>query len=400
MSEPVIPTRSFLERVDAAISGPNRLPNRNLEERISGNIVPFVITGDWEKRTNDVTGVTESVYSAPAHLLFFDGTTYQEDVDGTTFYLYSPRDGEDQPDYTSGDKVHAVARGTNWEIIGGGGTPHTKAVAFNTLIKNSGGYVESGEFVDTSLLDAGLAVEPQSEILTTGTLLKHATKRSIYTALIAPSISHNATTNVVSISSTVTNLATGQTLYVNYRTGKRTRLTTFTKSAYSGAITLSGVNFPCWIEAYMSGSLADNGLLLATANGSAKSIPSPLTRYKVTSGNTDWSNAATRNTLAVSRQPGAVSTSASRMSLQVNLASALSQLSYLDSSDYSFDYTWRKNGVTQYPENVAAKIGDTIYTPGEMESGTTTTFTLVLRAKFDDTTYGNWTVGAYVVTRS
>ena len=361
--------------------------------RVSGSIIPFKITGDWEQRNG------ESVYSCVAREVFFDGTNYVTDQESLDFFLYSPIHLDDKPDNEVGDVVFAVLRGNNWEIIGGGGSSQTKAVSFNTLIKGSGGYVESGEYIDTSLLDAGLAVEPKSEILTTGSILKFAVKRSIYPALMAPTITYNNQTGIITITSLISGLASGQTLYANHRIGKRTRLTTFTKSAYSGAIELTGVAYPCWVEAYMSGGMADNGLLLATPNGNQKSIPSPLTRYKVDSNNSSWTNAATQNALTVSRQPGNISTSSSRLSLQVNLTSALSSLSYFDSSDYSFDYTWKKNGSTQYPVNVEGKIGEYINTPGTMETGTTTTFTLGLRLKFDGTTYGSWNVGDYVVTR-
>ena len=89
-------------------------PGDNLD-RLSGMMMPFEITGDWEKR-ND-----ESVYSCLAKQIFFDGLTYTKDVDGFEFILYSPKHLEEKPDYSVGEIVNAVLRGVNWEIIGGGG---------------------------------------------------------------------------------------------------------------------------------------------------------------------------------------------------------------------------------------------------------------------------------------
>ena len=83
--------------------------------RVSGSIIPFKITGDWEQRNG------ESVYSCVAREVFFDGTNYVTDQESLDFFLYSPIHLDDKPDNEVGDVVFAVLRGNNWEIIGGGG---------------------------------------------------------------------------------------------------------------------------------------------------------------------------------------------------------------------------------------------------------------------------------------
>lgn len=83
--------------------------------RVSGSIIPFKITGDWEQRNG------ESVYSCIAHEVFFDGTNYVTDQESLDFFLYSPIHLSEKPDNAVGDIIFAVLRGNNWEIIGGGG---------------------------------------------------------------------------------------------------------------------------------------------------------------------------------------------------------------------------------------------------------------------------------------
>lgn len=85
--------------------------------RVSGSIIPFEITGDWEQRNG------ESVYSCVAREVFFDGTNYVTDQESLDFFLYSPIHLDQEPNSSIGDVVFAVLRGNNWEVIGGGGGP-------------------------------------------------------------------------------------------------------------------------------------------------------------------------------------------------------------------------------------------------------------------------------------
>lgn len=113
--------------------------------RISGQMMPFEITSEWEKRDE------ESVYSCRANQIYFDGKTYVKDEEGFEFTLYSPLDLEEEPGYAVGDLVYAIIRGNNWEIVGspgeGGGLP-VNVVIQETLVE--GGIVPATKFTTSS----------------------------------------------------------------------------------------------------------------------------------------------------------------------------------------------------------------------------------------------------------
>jgi len=85
--------------------------------RISGEVMPFEITGDWAKASG------EDAYSCKAKQVYWNGKSYVKDdaTDAFEFTLYSPQDRDETPGHAVGNTVFAVIRGNHWEILGGGG---------------------------------------------------------------------------------------------------------------------------------------------------------------------------------------------------------------------------------------------------------------------------------------
>lgn len=182
--------------------------------RVSGSIIPFKITGDWEQRNG------ESVYSCIAHEVFFDGTNYVTDQESLDFFLYSPIHLSEKPDNAVGDIIFAVLRGNNWEIIGGGGggvggeTGYCSKLS-STLTKNNPAYTTMNHLVYAPNMMDGRA-------MVTGTVVSYSKKRldisglpsecyvlesgSIYAnqpSLPAPVITNNAENKGFSVTSPV-----------------------------------------------------------------------------------------------------------------------------------------------------------------------------------------------------
>jgi len=129
--------------------------------RVSGSIIPFKITGDWEQRNG------ESVYSCIAHEVFFDGTNYVTDQESLDFFLYSPIHLSEKPDNAVGDIIFAVLRGNNWEIIGGGGGGNvTIAVTAGVTTKNTPSLFSDGLLV-ADLIPNGRAIPSGAYVLAT-----------------------------------------------------------------------------------------------------------------------------------------------------------------------------------------------------------------------------------------
>ena len=117
-------TKHYLLGQNAADFLKGQMANQTTEQlsggwnagRISGEVMPFEITGEWKKADG------EEVYSCKAKQVWWNGERYVKDNTETAFEftLYSPHDRDNQPSNAVGNTVFAVIRGNHWEVLGGG----------------------------------------------------------------------------------------------------------------------------------------------------------------------------------------------------------------------------------------------------------------------------------------